>query len=100
MRTMFLGGEEWRTKYIMENQSFTTINAVHYMYPNEARLRNMTYGFSIHYDVDIVFTFLINDGEPVKSNVKRTDKDKAKDGPVFFVDVKLGNDAQWKRNRR
>ena len=28
----------------------------HYMYPNEARLRNMTYGFSIHYDVDVEFT--------------------------------------------
>ena len=33
----------------------------HYMYPNEARLRNMTYGFSIHYDVDIEFT-IITDG--------------------------------------
>lgn len=33
----------------------------HYMYPNEARLRNMTYGFTIHYDVDIEFT-IITDG--------------------------------------
>ena len=27
----------------------------HFMYPNDARLRNMTYGMTIHYDVDIEY---------------------------------------------
>jgi len=27
----------------------------HYMYPNDARLRNMTYGMTIHYDVEVEF---------------------------------------------
>lgn len=30
-------------------------NREHFMYPNEARLRNMTYGITIHYDVDLEF---------------------------------------------
>ena len=32
----------------------------HYMYPNDARLRNMTYGITVHYDVDVDFIFYEN----------------------------------------
>jgi DNA-directed RNA polymerase II subunit RPB2 len=35
----------------------------HYMYPSEARLRNMTYGMTIHYDVDVEFIDTLKDGE-------------------------------------
>ena len=35
----------------------------HYMFPNEARLRNMTYGTTIHYDIDVVFKIAVPDTE-------------------------------------
>lgn len=38
-------------------------NNTHFMYPNEARLRNMTYGITIHYDVEVEFIDILNDGE-------------------------------------
>ena len=34
-----------------------------FMYPNEARLRNMTYGVTIHYDVDIEYEIRNEDGK-------------------------------------
>ena len=33
----------------------------HYMYPNDARLRNMTYGITIHYDVIVDFIYYNGD---------------------------------------
>jgi len=34
----------------------------HYMYPNDARLRNMTYGITIHYDVEVEYEFVEGEG--------------------------------------
>ena len=35
----------------------------HYMCPNEARLRNMTYGITIHYDLEVEFIDILAPGE-------------------------------------
>ena len=65
---LYLGGincdKIYYGKPIIYDETDDDISRAHYMYPNEARLRNMTYGFTIHYDVDIKFKILIekNDG--------------------------------------
>ena len=41
----------------------------HYMYPNEARLRNFTYGVTIHYDVDVEFTIINDDNSVTKTSL-------------------------------
>ena len=48
----------------------------HYMYPNEARLRNMTYGFTIHYDVTMKIRILIDkeDGTIGKNKFERIEE--------------------------
>ena len=42
---------------------------VHYMYPNDARLRNMTYGFTIHYDVDVDVNYTDDSGIFVSKSI-------------------------------
>jgi DNA-directed RNA polymerase II subunit RPB2 len=42
-------------------------NHAHYMYPNDARLRNMTYGTTIHYDVDVDFVYYVGDEKREKT---------------------------------
>ena len=54
---IYLGGKEGNKIYYGKPVIYDE-NREHYMYPNEARLRNMTYGITIHYDVDVEFIFL------------------------------------------
>ena len=50
---IYLGGKNGDKIYYGKPIIYDESQDVHYMYPNEARLRNMSYGFSIHYDADI-----------------------------------------------
>ena len=42
----------------------------HYMYPNDARLRSMTYGVTIHYDIDVDFVYYQGD-EKIETTVTK-----------------------------
>ena len=65
---LYLGGKKADKIYFGKPIIYddTTINGIsepypHYMYPNDARLRSMTYGVTIHYDVEVDFIYYEND---------------------------------------
>ena len=53
---LFLGGKDGTKIYFGKPVIYDDTNA-HYMFPNDARLRNMSYGITIHYDVDVDFIY-------------------------------------------
>ena len=57
---LYLGGKDGKNVYFGKPIIYDDNNA-HYMFPNDARLRNMTYGITIHYDVDVEFIYYVGD---------------------------------------
>ena len=59
---LYLGGKDGSRIYFGKPVIYDEGRS-HYMYPNEARLRNMTYGMTIHYDVEVEYIDILEDGE-------------------------------------
>jgi len=59
---MYFGGKDGSKIYFGKPIIYDSGNA-HYMFPNEARLRNMTYGMTIHYDIEVEFIDILEPGE-------------------------------------
>ena len=59
---MYFGGKDGSKIYIGKPTIHDDQNP-HYMFPNECRLRNMTYGLTVHYDLEIEFTRILAPGE-------------------------------------
>ena len=57
---LYLGGKDGSKIYFGKPIIYDD-NNVHYMYPNDARLRNMWYGMTIHYDVDVIIIYYLED---------------------------------------
>jgi len=56
---LYLGGKDGTKIYYGKPIIYDDHNS-HFMFPNDARLRNMTYGITIHYDVDVEFLYYVN----------------------------------------
>jgi DNA-directed RNA polymerase II subunit RPB2 len=64
---LYLGGKQGDKIYLGKPIIYDE-NNTHYMYPNDARLRNMTYGITIQYDVDVDFIYY-EDGERIDHTI-------------------------------
>ena len=59
---LFMGGKDGSRIYFGKPVIYDE-DRPHYMYPNEARLRNMTYAMTIHYDIEVEYTKILEEGE-------------------------------------
>jgi DNA-directed RNA polymerase II subunit RPB2 len=66
---LYLGGKDG-TKIYFGKPIIYDDNYTHYMYPNDARLRNMTYGITIHYDVEVEFIYNGHPEQKPNENIK------------------------------
>lgn len=60
---MYFGGKNGDRLYFGKPIIYDDKENSHYMFPNEARLRNMTYGMTIHYDIEIEYINILKPGE-------------------------------------
>ena len=63
--TLYFGGKNGNKIYFGKPVIYdSTSESPHYMFPNESRLRNMSYSMTIHYDIDIEFIDILEKGQP------------------------------------
>ena len=73
---IYLGGRDGTKISFGKPIIYDSNDNSHYMFPNEARLRNMTYGMPIHYDVEVVYTEILDDGEMTKHGGQQQNLDE------------------------
>ena len=68
---LYMGGKDGKNVYFSKPIIYDDNEGedVKYMYPNLARLRNMTYGINIYYDIDVEFIYYKNE-ERIENNLK------------------------------
>ena len=64
--SLYLAGKDGSKIYFGKPVIYDDNNA-HFMYPNDARLRHMTYGTTIHYDVEVDFIYYVGEEKREKT---------------------------------
>jgi DNA-directed RNA polymerase II subunit RPB2 len=83
---LYFGGKSGRRVYFAKPVIYDG-DTPRYMFPNEARLRNMTYSMTIHYDVEVEIVNTLSEGEdPIVYDDSGIDCDE--DEERRFGDVK------------
>jgi DNA-directed RNA polymerase II subunit RPB2 len=70
---LYLGGRDGSNIYYGKPVIYDD-DREHYMYPNEARLRNMSYGITIHYDLEVDFYILDEEDGSIKTSTETYSK--------------------------
>jgi len=81
---LYLGGKNADRFYYGKPVIFDSDGREHIMYPNEARLRNMTYAVTIHYDVDVEFELYILDEERGGSGIYKVVRENIRLPKVYL----------------
>ena len=93
---MYFGGKEANKIYFGKPIIYDSNENIHYMYPNEARLRNMSYGMTIHYDIDIEFINVLEKDEEPEMIINDEIEGGVKKGNINISDFTAAETAKIK----
>jgi DNA-directed RNA polymerase II subunit RPB2 len=71
---IYLGKKDGKSIYFGKPIIYDESNDknIHYMYPNDARLRNMTYAITIHYDIEVEYIYHVKDESQKNVKIENT----------------------------
>lgn len=72
---LYFGGKSGNKIYFGKPVIYDDDENIRYMFPNEARLRNMTYGMTVHYDIEIEYIDILEkDQAPYSIDITMLEK--------------------------
>ena len=102
---LYFGGKDGKRVYFAKPIIYDGNNP-HYMFPNEARLRNMTYAMTIHYDIEVEIINNLDNGEdPINyDEILMEDpyefKDAKKDKNITIKGKEYINDKEKEKEKK